>query len=124
MHVVIHDDAERVREGGDRLLEGDPVLLPVRSCFLGVPDIAHPNKSNTLFAGRKWPGCPGLLPRPPGSASPSPLSATPLTRGRRSQVWDGRVLDQDGTLVATGRVRLICVEGGSPLAGEPAGVKG
>lgn len=51
------------------------------------------------------------------------VSATPLTRGRRTQVWDGRVVDDAGTLVATGRVRLICVEGGADLAGEPVGVK-
>lgn len=46
------------------------------------------------------------------------VSATPLTRGRRTQVWDGRVLDEAGRVIATGRVRLICLEGGSELAGE------
>lgn len=52
------------------------------------------------------------------------VSATPLTRGRRSQVWDGRVVNEAGTLIATGRVRLICVEGDSELAGERVSVRG
>jgi 1,4-dihydroxy-2-naphthoyl-CoA hydrolase len=44
--------------------------------------------------------------------------ATPITRGRRTQVWEGRVLDEDDRLVATGRVRLLCLEPGQSLAGE------
>ncbi|MBK8999956.1 MAG: PaaI family thioesterase [Myxococcales bacterium] len=52
------------------------------------------------------------------------VSATPLTRGRRTQVWDGRVTDEAGTLIATGRVRLICMDGGSELAGERVSVRG
>lgn len=51
------------------------------------------------------------------------VTATPLTRGRRSQVWEARVVDQDERLVATGRVRLICLEEGAQLAGETAAVK-
>ncbi len=52
------------------------------------------------------------------------VSAKPLTRGRRTQVWDGRVTDDAGTLIATGRVRLICMDGGSELAGELVNVRG
>jgi 1,4-dihydroxy-2-naphthoyl-CoA hydrolase len=44
--------------------------------------------------------------------------ATPLTRGRRTQVWEARVLDDADRLVATGRVRLLCLEGDTALAGE------
>ncbi|HEU5058282.1 MAG TPA: PaaI family thioesterase [Kofleriaceae bacterium] len=50
-------------------------------------------------------------------------TARPLTRGRRTQVWETTVLDADGRLVATGRVRLLCLDPGASLAGEPAGVK-
>lgn len=35
-------------------------------------------------------------------------TAKPLTRGRRSQVWEGTITDAGGRLVATGRVRLLC----------------
>ena len=35
--------------------------------------------------------------------------AVPLTRGRKSQLWEGRVLDEDEKLVAVGRVRLLCI---------------
>jgi uncharacterized protein (TIGR00369 family) len=44
--------------------------------------------------------------------------ATPLTRGRRSQVWEASAHTEDGKLVATGRVRLLCLDAGSELAGE------
>lgn len=50
-------------------------------------------------------------------------TARPLTRGRRTQVWETTVADADGRLVATGRVRLLCLEAGAALAGETAGVK-
>jgi 1,4-dihydroxy-2-naphthoyl-CoA hydrolase len=51
------------------------------------------------------------------------VSATPLTRGRRTQVWDGQVRDGSGRMVATGRVRLICLEAGVALAGETVQLK-
>ena len=35
--------------------------------------------------------------------------ATPLTRGRKSQLWEGRIFDADKRLVAVGRVRLLCL---------------
>jgi len=44
--------------------------------------------------------------------------ATPITRGRRTQVWEARVLDEDEKVVATGRVRLLCLEADQALAGE------
>jgi uncharacterized protein (TIGR00369 family) len=44
--------------------------------------------------------------------------AKPLTRGRRSQVWEGSVYDEEGRLAASGRVRLLVLEAESDLAGE------
>jgi uncharacterized protein (TIGR00369 family) len=44
--------------------------------------------------------------------------STPITRGRKTQVWEARVLDEDERIVATGRVRLLCLEADQPLAGE------
>jgi 1,4-dihydroxy-2-naphthoyl-CoA hydrolase len=44
--------------------------------------------------------------------------ATPVTRGRRTQVWEARVLDEEDRIVATGRVRLLCLELDQLLAGE------
>lgn len=44
--------------------------------------------------------------------------ATPITRGRRTQVWEGQVLDEEERVVATGRVRLLCLDADQSLAGE------
>ena len=44
--------------------------------------------------------------------------STPITRGRRTQVWEARVLDEMDRVVATGRVRLLCLEPDQALAGE------
>lgn len=44
--------------------------------------------------------------------------ATPLTRGQRTQVWEARILDPEDRLVATGRVRLLCIDDDQQLAGE------
>jgi len=44
--------------------------------------------------------------------------AKPLTRGRRTQVWEGSVYDAEGRLAATGRVRLLVLEPDSRIAGE------
>ncbi len=44
--------------------------------------------------------------------------ATPLTRGRRTQVWQAEVKDEQGRMLATGRVRLLCTEKGDQAAGE------
>jgi uncharacterized protein (TIGR00369 family) len=45
-------------------------------------------------------------------------TARPLTRGRRSQVWECTVTNEDGKIAATGRVRLLCLEGDASLAGK------
>jgi 1,4-dihydroxy-2-naphthoyl-CoA hydrolase len=44
--------------------------------------------------------------------------STPITRGRRTQVWEARVLDDQERVVATGRVRLLCLDQDQELAGE------
>jgi len=44
--------------------------------------------------------------------------ATPVTRGRRTQVWESTVLDDQERIVAAGRVRLLCLERDQELAGE------
>jgi uncharacterized protein (TIGR00369 family) len=49
--------------------------------------------------------------------------AKPLTRGRRSHVWEGSVYDEEGKLAATGRVRLLVLEPEAEVAGEKAGMK-
>ncbi|MCE9579619.1 MAG: PaaI family thioesterase [Deltaproteobacteria bacterium] len=46
------------------------------------------------------------------------VTATPVTRGRRTQVWQATVTDAAGKTLATGRVRLLCLEAGSDLAGK------
>lgn len=45
-------------------------------------------------------------------------TARPLTRGRRSQVWEATVADGTGRIAATGRVRLLCLDREVSLAGE------
>ena len=44
--------------------------------------------------------------------------ATPITRGRQTQVWQANVIDEQDRIVATGRVRLLCLESDQRLAGE------
>lgn len=44
--------------------------------------------------------------------------AVPLVRGRRTQVWEARVEDREGNLLAHGKVRLLCLESGAAVAGE------
>jgi uncharacterized protein (TIGR00369 family) len=46
------------------------------------------------------------------------VTARPLVRGRRSQVWEASCVDEAGRLLASGRVRLFCLEPGSHLAGR------
>lgn len=50
--------------------------------------------------------------------------AKPLTRGRRSHVWEGSVYDEEGRLAATGRVRLLVLEPEAEVAGAKAGLQG
>jgi uncharacterized protein (TIGR00369 family) len=45
-------------------------------------------------------------------------TASPLMRGRRTQVWGANVTDDAGRTVATGRVRFIALEANASLAGE------
>lgn len=51
------------------------------------------------------------------------VTAHPLMRGRRTQVWEATITDDAGRTVATGRVRLLALEAGTSLAGEPVKVK-
>jgi uncharacterized protein (TIGR00369 family) len=43
--------------------------------------------------------------------------ARPLSRGRRSQVWEGSVYDDQQRLAASGRVRLLALDPEAQLAG-------
>jgi uncharacterized protein (TIGR00369 family) len=45
--------------------------------------------------------------------------ATPLTRGRPTQVWEAGITTADGKLVAKGSVRLLCLDPGRDIAGRP-----
>jgi 1,4-dihydroxy-2-naphthoyl-CoA hydrolase len=49
--------------------------------------------------------------------------AKPLTRGRRSQLWEATARNVDGQIVSSGRVRLLCLDPDSELAGEKVEVK-
>jgi uncharacterized protein (TIGR00369 family) len=49
--------------------------------------------------------------------------ATPVTRGRSTQVWEASITTGDGKLVAKGSVRLLCLEQGRDLAGRPTETK-
>jgi uncharacterized protein (TIGR00369 family) len=46
------------------------------------------------------------------------VTAKPVTRGRRTQVWEAVVHDEAGKTLATGRVRLLCIEQGTEIAGK------
>ena len=45
-------------------------------------------------------------------------TARPLSRGRRSQVWEADIEDGRGHLVASGRVRLMVLDAGAEADGE------
>ena len=45
--------------------------------------------------------------------------AVPVTRGRTTQVWEAKITDAEGRLVAQGSVRLLCVNEG--MLPAPAG---
>jgi 1,4-dihydroxy-2-naphthoyl-CoA hydrolase len=49
--------------------------------------------------------------------------AKPLSRGRRSQVWEGSVYDDQQRLAASGRVRLLALDPEAQLAGREARVE-
>lgn len=44
--------------------------------------------------------------------------ALPIHRGRQTQVWEVEVRGDDGKVCATGRVRMLCLEPGSQIAGQ------
>jgi 1,4-dihydroxy-2-naphthoyl-CoA hydrolase len=41
--------------------------------------------------------------------------ARPITRGRRTQVWQAEIKDDEDRVVATGQVRLLCVPQDAPI---------
>lgn len=43
------------------------------------------------------------------------VTAKPLLRNRETQIWEGRITDQQGQVIAHGQLRLICLEEGAPL---------
>jgi uncharacterized protein (TIGR00369 family) len=51
------------------------------------------------------------------------VTARPLMRGRRTQVWQANVTDAGGRIVAEGKVRLLSLDAGAALAGETVRVK-
>jgi len=50
-------------------------------------------------------------------------TATPVHKGRSSQVWEVKIVGDDRKLAATGRVRTTSLEGGAQIAGETVAVK-
>jgi uncharacterized protein (TIGR00369 family) len=44
--------------------------------------------------------------------------ARPITRGKSTQVWEATITNAQGKTVASGRVRLLCLEPGAVVAGE------
>jgi 1,4-dihydroxy-2-naphthoyl-CoA hydrolase len=48
------------------------------------------------------------------------VSGKPLSVGRRTQLWQAEIHNAGEVLVATGRVRLMCIEPETRLGGEPA----
>jgi len=50
------------------------------------------------------------------------VTAKPLTRGRRSQLWEAIARNETGQIVSTGRVRLLSLDAGSDLAGQAVGL--
>lgn len=49
-------------------------------------------------------------------------TAKPLARGQKTQVWEATVTDDNGRAVASGRVRLLSLDQGQPLAGDALGL--
>ena len=50
-------------------------------------------------------------------------TATPVTRGSRSQVWDVTITDDLDRLLATGRVRLMVLDANSAVAGGTLAIR-
>lgn len=51
------------------------------------------------------------------------VEARPLIQGRSSQVWEGEVRSDEGQLLATGRVRVLCLDAKASLVGSPVSVR-
>ncbi len=51
-------------------------------------------------------------------------TARPIQRGRRTHVWEGSVVGEDGKLAASGRVRLLLLDEGAAVGGEQVAIKG
>lgn len=51
-------------------------------------------------------------------------TARPLVLGKRSHVWEASIHDDQGRLVATGRVRLMVLEPGAAVAGKEVSMQG
>ena len=49
--------------------------------------------------------------------------AVPVAIGRRTHVWEATIRDDAGRAVATGRVRMLCVEQGTEIAGQTVAVQ-
>ncbi len=45
-------------------------------------------------------------------------TARPVLRGKRSHVWEASIVDERERVVATGRVRMMILEGDAKLAGK------
>lgn len=52
------------------------------------------------------------------------VTARPVAQGKRSQVWEAIVEDDSGKSVASGKVRLLCLEPGAALAGSEVKIGG
>ena len=50
-------------------------------------------------------------------------TARPLVLGKRSHVWEASILDDQGRLVAAGRVRLMVLEPGAAVAGRAVNIQ-
>lgn len=50
-------------------------------------------------------------------------TGTPLTRGRRSHVWQVDIRDGDGRLAARGQVRMLVLDADASVAGEKVALK-
>jgi uncharacterized protein (TIGR00369 family) len=51
------------------------------------------------------------------------VRCTPVTRGRRTQVWEAGISDDAGRRVAQGSVRLLCLDKDETVAGEGMALK-
>lgn len=51
------------------------------------------------------------------------VTATRLSGGKRTHVWDAVVTDDRGRTVASGRVRMLCLDPGAVVAGKTVEVE-